>query len=453
MRRSAAPLFLLCLPLSAGCMDYSLWGINDKAPGEDTRDEICAPIERGIPSISLELGDSDWDNEDVCALVLESSNWNNTGGDNIEMHAQRLVDVSLYSAGPEPDDVRFVAANELSAFYSSRVGYDLTDIVNEATEDKAPTSDTGGGWGASWSDGELDGINSCLPDCDFKPFIEVLHPDPDDDACEEYIEDAELCFEFESDSSLAEHSEDASCAAGSGTFQLVAWELYNFDGDSASTVVFKAMQSSGTGTLTSAGQINTATLVSGGGYTVKMIKSDTPFRIDENDALVDANTLAVTLLTSGSPFAAEVMAGGAPLIIEEVSETSVMDYEVDLAWTCPSPELGTETSETQGYVLDLDDLDCDGSTKQKLTIRPGPLSNPTFFTVEAYGISFDKRKYPLTDAVGTGWDFDIKYADLSIEGTIISYDTTNGMSIEVDHVQWDGTNVCDAGTYTAEVES
>jgi hypothetical protein len=326
-------------------------------------------------------------------------------------------------------------------------GWSYTDSLHS---DSVQASQVGAGdWTASGGTTGEEAV--CTPDCDYSFVVEIRdeYTAADNECAVRYPPDVEVCVDWFNASSRRRVQSDTSCSDGSGRFRLVPAWARNRDLDGNKSVVWRPIMISGTGTMTAAAWITSATPVVDQGLDLRIIKSGQDFAFDTNDQLLDPVAMSVLLPGNGASFQPGVLGGLAPFVITEAPSSTSADLQVDLSWTCAAAGQDAVTP-PQGYVFYLPDIGCNLPIPQKFVIRP-VTSDPTardHMTVEYYGLDADRVYLPLTASQAGGYRFRIDRHGLEVKGRLVSASVQNGAVLDIDSVSITGTSMCTPGTYT-----
>lgn len=239
-----------------------------------------------------------------------------------------------------------------------------------------------------------------------------------------------------------------TCSAGSGSFRLLPVHTKDRDHDGAKTIIFRALQKSGTGSLTAAAWITAITPTQTRGRPLRAIKAGASYRLSTSDALQNPTLVSSPLsLTSTTQFNAGIIGGNVPFVSEEVPTNTYLDWTVDLTWECAAPNEFEDVAPPQGYTFSLATLGCPGGYPQKFVLRPNAANSPTWMSIALYGAVSDPDWVPLT-GTNDGYAFTWSKAGLVVEGRIISLNAQTGAEVAIDSVTWGSAAVCDADTYT-----
>lgn len=317
---------------------------------------------------------------------------------------------------------------------------------------------TDGAWSAGFQDslGNMGSIDALLLDQGFHPDVEVLDSSRAASTsaslgeCDAYSPDLWLCVDVEHNEGSRRVPVESDCAAGSGTFQLVPRELADHDGDGALAGVYRAIQKSGSGVLTDAAWIQSASVVSSPGGTVRVIRANRPFHFGADDALVDASIVSRKVTTTGATFLSGDVSGGAPWVVSELPGSTQANFEVSLTWTCGSYTAAEEVTPEQGYTLTVAQLGCAASWPQKFVVRPVPTLAPTALQITTYGSIGTPVYFPLTSVNGERRFAGHAYP-VDVSGALLSW-SANGATVRLDSVSFGGASACSTGTYTLSPE-
>jgi hypothetical protein len=144
--------------------------------------------------------------------------------------------------------------------------------------------------------------------------------------------------------------------------------------------------------------------------------------------------------------------GSTSFLLSEVHKDTIVDFIVDIDWTCGTVLTQEEVYPSQGYTFSLSDVGCVGSWPQKFTMRPLPFGAANRLSIERYGNYQGQETLFLTQGPNGEDLFSYQVGAIDIQGELISYDSTVGASIRIDVAEWDGYTVCTPGTYTLPVE-
>ncbi len=237
----------------------------------------------------------------------------------------------------------------------------------------------------------------------------------------------------------------ADCSSGGGRFQLVPIQAANNDGDDRYSIVYMPIQKTGGGVMTRASWVTSIDSINiPSGYTIRVIHSDSTFSWGSNDELVNASQIS-TVLGASNTFNSGVIDGNPIFVVEEVSDTDLMDFSLDIQWTCGGAY--TAANSPQGYQFRLSDIGCTGYN-QRLTLRYA--SSPNRVSLEQYGTSAVSRTEPTATVVdGEAFVFDRE--GLLIDGVLLSHSPSSA-TVRLDTIQAGGINVCQTGTYVFSAE-
>jgi hypothetical protein len=323
---------------------------------------------------------------------------------------------------------------------------------NFVTSDMSATG-SNGNWSASAEETDLDHINTC-PDCFLMSYwAEIVDESRyDDDSCSDYLDELLICADIEYDDSRRRVPSNSQCVAGSGQFQLVPRWVLNKDNDSNRSVILKPIQKSGTGVMTSAAWISNITIIEDQGKQYNVSRFNKAYSFDENDQIVNELVNTIPLLQNSTNFMPGMIPGSTSFLLSEVHKDTIVDFIVDIDWTCGTVLTQEEVYPSQGYTFSLSDVGCVGSWPQKFTMRPLPFGAANRLSIERYGSYQGQETLFLTQGPNGEDLFSYQVGAIDIQGELISYDSTVGASIRIDVAEWDGYTVCTPGTYTLPVE-
>ncbi len=306
-------------------------------------------------------------------------------------------------------------------------------------------------WFANGGEGPdfLDCNIGCHPDSDnsgCNGTYQVTYTDVEE-ACEDYLP-TKIFLDASSSSLIAkrEMDGDANCSAGSGRFRLVAVQAGDVDNDGLNHYALFPVQESGTGVMTRSAWVTAIDQVSvPTGVTLRVIKSNQKFSFDLADGLKNASTVS-SVVNASNDYSTGVIDGNPVFVVSELATSLVDDFQVDMEWSCSNTF--TDTTSHQGYQFRLSDIGCTGDYIQKLTLRVA--SSPNRVSLEHYGTAAVSRTVP-TQTTSEGKAFSYDKGNVSIDGVVLSNNAQQA-SVKINHVKWNGINLCDAGTYTFAAE-
>ncbi len=231
----------------------------------------------------------------------------------------------------------------------------------------------------------------------------------------------------------------ASCAAGTGRFQLLPVEAADLNGDGNARMLYLPAQLSGSGRLTNSAAVSTISLVDDSGYPLRVLKRNAEARFLVND-LLQTPSSAATLLTGQHSFASAPIRGMPKFAHPPMPTGTVIDAQVDLTWSCASAD--TVVTRSQGYSIALSAMGC--PAVQRVTMRPG--SNTVRF--EMYG----NGSYAVSASMGSDGSFSVSRDGVSVTGKLLSTGS-NGASVQLQTATFYGVSQCTPGTYTWPPES
>ncbi len=462
--------FAAALGLTACGIEYELKGVPVEEPPAPTDRQDCVSLESALIATAEGLGDPAWQDEAICLLhpggALNIGSPTTTIRPGTAMIERiSVVGNDLEHAPPSDALIRTVGLLESLGYFNH------LDPDNVSTPSSNPdtTYPTAGVWDLEWTGGDLSDVNSCWPNCFVKPIIEIIDPDLQDyisgaaatpapwtsaeDYCEGYANGfSEVCFDWVEEGNRRRTSSASTCVPGSGEFRLIPWRVVDNDHDDDPAVILKAVQTSGTGSLTGAAWISTVAAVQDQGEPLRVLHVNSPYKLDGSDRLVNASSISSVVPPQGIAFSAGTVSGAPHFILEEVLSGTPGDFLVDIQWTCGSVGPEESVSLDQGYVLKLSDLGCIGSPPQMFTLRPSPEATPTWVDIQVYGEVFDAIRLPLSDTP-TGRAFSYVWHHLEVEGELQTHDPSTGATVRLDKLTWKGVNVCVSGTYFAPPEN
>lgn len=306
------------------------------------------------------------------------------------------------------------------------------------------TSDTGymyltNCWGTGAPDGESPCGTSDEESCDGLYLAEIQ---PDTHDCADF-DPARIEFELAAtyDSATAPA---AGCTSGSGTFSLLPRTMIDRDGDGDYQAVFDVVQTSGTGTMRRADWITDIELVEDKGKDLRVLHDGQTARFNGSDQLLKATTVS-TAITGTHSFSTGTIPGYPLFVASEISPADRWEMQVDLDWSCetsPSTVSGLST----GYIVPTETIGCD--TVQDLVLRV--YDSPNRVHIEQYGYPQHKVVIPTSNTPsGRRFVYDWNY--LHLDATLEDWDSSSA-DVRIDELKWDGTDVCDADSYTFQAE-
>jgi hypothetical protein len=239
---------------------------------------------------------------------------------------------------------------------------------------------------------------------------------------------------------------EAECTNGSGRFTLYPLVLRDADGDGQADMIFRGVQTSGTGVLTSRSSVTSISVVSAPGPAIRVIKAAKTYRFDSSDQLVDAGNNSVAL--SGTTNFSTGTVGGNPdfVVVEGVPDDS-FEYQVDMTWSCESTG-GTADPAAKGYQFALSTLGL--YIPQKLVMRPRFNVTPKRIEWELYGDPRARITVPV-ETTTEGHAFAFELGQLSLDGVVLSAGAQTA-TVRLDLLQFTGVDFGTPGTYTINVE-
>jgi len=175
---------------------------------------------------------------------------------------------------------------------------------------------------------------------------------------------------------------EADCIPGSGDFRLVPWIDYDEDADGLNTVVFKAVQTSGTGQMTGDASVDTIRVLEDQGQILNVVHSGSAYELSSNDLVVPSNSIVKLLPKVISKTFSNGQSGTASFIVEELSSNVTRDFSVHMDWTCDST-LSGDSVMPQGFKFS--GSACSSPFAQNFTVRPLPQNDPKRVEVTIYG--------------------------------------------------------------------
>jgi len=345
---------------------------------------------------------------------------------------------------------------------SSNSWPDVPNYYTSALSSYSSTSN--GGWRVLYSSSDIGSLMDWCTLCAYNIVAVEVEDAPLDSAgeCEEYTKSGlKVCWTNSSSSvylsppspvkAIRKVPEDTACTPGSGRFRLLKTRQFDRDGDGNRTGVFRPVQVSGTGRLTSNARITSVSSTSSWGSSLKSIKGvNSSALIDTNDNLQAIVGQAFTITTNTHSISGSNFRGGTPFVLEEY-QPGYFDpnIQVDLDWTCSPPLPIEEVSFEQGYTASFSDLGCFGSWPQTMTLRIA--GNENSLSVEAYGFTDLKKSVSLSNKGAYPKHFVAVERGLEVEGDILSANATS-MVLDLDKVEYMKIPFCQSGIYTLPVE-
>jgi len=429
---------------AVACSDYTLTELDDK-PTYDTGTAVEAVPTEECGALNT-MGQQDdpglgWEDEEVCAgYHYDGVSFGPVG---VRTLTSFRIDGTETSPTP-PDHVRIVAQVLED---DGSVSYPPED--NLRSDNDLSASEASGDWYLDTTG--VSSLNSCYPLCEWgEVMVEIQDEDRTiANECSDYLPKVDLCLYFTEAAGTRSVPAESDCTAGSGNFRLVPRRMINHDGDSNFSLILTPIQLTGTGVMTGAAWITELDIIEDQEQSFRIIKPNATFRFDEDDELVDANMVSIALLDQND-WSTGVVSGGAPIVAEELAGTVDADFRASIEWSCGTVPPAGQRNPPQGYVVDMDDLDCTGSWKQKFTIRPVPYASPTRLHIERYG-HVEDREMAILRSTGNGYAFQLRRGEFNIRGVLSSYNS-QGATLVLNELSVDGQNVCDTGTYSLPVE-
>lgn len=429
--------------LMSGCSEYKLGELDDK-PDDDTGTvldtvptEECNVLPTSARISSPGLG---WENDAVCAPY---STGTPVGVVGVRTLTSILIEGTETSPTP-PEYVRVVAQVR-----DGSGDFDYPDEDNLRSDNDVEATEVGSDWEVDSA--ALSTLNSCSFDCDWEEVVVEIQDDEREQSyeCEDYVPEVLLCLNWTEVSAMRSEPVEASCAAGSGMFQLVPRRLINKDGDSSFSLILTPIQLTGTGRLTGAAWITELNFVEDQGQAFRILKPNATFGFDSSDLLVNKQLVSYALYDEND-WSQGVVSGGAPIVAEEIADTVDADFRAAITWSCGTVPVQGQRHPTRGYVLDPVALECSGSWKQKFTVRPIPYDAPSYLHLERYGHVEDREVLRLGQGEN-GYPFQIRRGDVIVRGRLASYNE-NGATLVLSKFSVASTEVCEPGTYNLPIE-
>jgi hypothetical protein len=420
-------LLLSCVvAMATGCIDYTLTEMKSADTGTEMDPWVCENLPYEVNGTA-----------DTCHI------WNasyRTGmSDDAGRGAERAitaVTLAGHQYDPSPDDVR--------------VGRQPKAGPTSAWTDTMTTDGAGYGNGTWTADspGEINDINNVAPDEEWRSIVEISDSGAPE-VCPDY-EDIDVCYDLVFTTAMRRPPADSDCTAGSGVFALFPVAFQDGDHDDDVSVVFQAVQVSGTGVLTDAAWIRDITALETHGATLRVAKVNQPFRFEAyDDTLVNASTVSYSVSSEGSSFGSGLISGAAPFMVEEVDGSEDSDFAVEMEWECGS--VSQWAGAQRGYVLNSESFDnCTWDIPQAFVLRPRLVEGePVMMRIMPYG---QLNTWVITPVVEVGNTFQWEYSflDFHVAGTIDDVGEEQ-MDITLDDLSFDGTDLCDPGTYSLPV--
>lgn len=267
------------------------------------------------------------------------------------------------------------------------------------------------------------------------------------------------------------------CQPGRGTFMLLPIHISDRNRDGVTTGIMRALQVSGTGTLTDDAWI---TQIGGGigGSSVFGVRSGNRVALGATDELLNAESTGILVSGQIAEVPSGVLGGGTPFVGTLHSGTSMPQGLLEMGWTCPEAptksDLETPSSSASASAPDsiastakldqnlaapalsaanefefsLGDLGCPVDWPQKFTARlldtekgrprltVGLLGSPS-----AQGVVRLHRGSTRPD-----YRFTFESRGLTIQGEVMVSDGTTAM-VRLDEVEYAGVNLCSPGIY------
>jgi hypothetical protein len=237
-------------------------------------------------------------------------------------------------------------------------------------------------------------------------------------------------------------SSEAECAPGSGRFALAPHRNGDRDGDSLLHVSYLPMQLTGTGVMTRFASVTSISKVSGSTAQLRVLRTRGAFGFTQQDLLTSGSSIS-TVISATHTFSSGSVSGNPVFVAEEVAESALDAYVVDMQWTCPA---ATGVTRPKGYQFRLSDIGCVGN--QKMTLRYA--TSPKRVYLEQYGNSAFYLVEP-TVSTTSGEAFVFEEGGLTIDGVLLS-SNSNTAQVRLDEISWKGVSVCSPGTYTFVAE-
>jgi hypothetical protein len=222
------------------------------------------------------------------------------------------------------------------------------------------------------------------------------------------------------------------------------------DHDGSYTMIQRAVQTSGTGTLTNAAWITYAKATQAQGQALRAIRVNRPYRIGADDLLETPSLVSVGVPTAGMSYPVGMLSGAAPFVVQEAPGTTPASFSATLSWTCGTPTPAETVLAEPGFTFTLPSLGCPLTWPQKFVVRPEPVLAPTELVFSIYGAMTDQVAVPL-QVVGQSRTFDYTYGDVHLAGELLAWGS-NGATLRLDNIAFRGVSACQAGTYNLPPE-
>jgi hypothetical protein len=301
-------------------------------------------------------------------------------------------------------------------------------------------------WFASGDAAESAGLSACTPDCVWEDiYLEIRDPvralagD-----CYDYIHETWVCFELEWADATGESTEDADCVAGSGRFLLAPLRRFDHDADGLATRVLAPVMVSGTGALTGAAWIQHVSVVAPPSTgALKVVHAQlNGLQFGPDDRITNAASAVTSLTAEGITFN-ETVSGTAPFVHERYVPSNDLLPMVDLQWTCHTLPADQVLPAPTGFAVTLASLGCFGDPAQKIILRAGMQAGEPMASVELYGAPRTRVRIPAV-AVQGGLQLTYQRGGADIQA-ILRPNGPQGPTLDVQHAQFMGADVCDAG--------
>ncbi|MCK6507962.1 hypothetical protein L6R53_32110 [Myxococcota bacterium] len=428
--------FLLSLTGTLAC--------GDKDPGEDSG--VCTGDE--CPEGDLDpLQDFTLNDDDNCEA--HSGGHVALGVNILDFEVDGLDEGDVSGSPPSGYNVRARReSGPCSPAASSWCEADGTPEADETwTTDPACTSETSAEgfmsltncWGTGYASGEDPCGAGDEESCDGLYLAEIQ---PDTHSCSDF-NPARIEFEYAATYDGAT-APAAGCTAGSGRFTLLPRYLADVDNDGDYQAVFDVVQSSGSGTMRRADWVTDIVLVEGQGRSLRVLRDGKTAAFNGSDQLINASTES-TAITGTHTFSTGVIPGYPLFVTSETDLDDLYEMEVDLEWSCEASP-GTVSGLSTGYIIPTETIGC--GTVQDLVLRV--YNSPNRVHIEQYGYPQHKVVIPTSNTPsGRRFVYDWNYFHL--DATLEDWDSSSA-DIRIDQMKWDGTNVCDADSYTFQAE-
>lgn len=244
---------------------------------------------------------------------------------------------------------------------------------------------------------------------------------------------------------------DPLCEPGGGEVAFVPVSSVNLDGDEEATTLYRPVQVSGTGKLTSAARIRHVQLrerLPGQFSATRGFRARTGVGFD--DRLIRERGQVVALGGPRQSFVDADVEASTWFVLEEAPMGSALLVRARMEWECPVASGGARVDlprrmEPVQYAVSLADLGCLGGWVQQLVARPGTWGSADYVDLQLRGFDDLSVRLPLHGPAGAQ-RFSGSQRGLSVAGTWLSASPEQGAWVRIDHIRYGAIDLCPAGT-------